>query len=107
MFISRFPASHASQLASVSQLGGYILFARDFQNKTREQVIQDIRSYQTAASIPMLIGVDEEGGVVNRISKYPQFRSQPFQSPQELFSAGGLALIQSDTIEQCQLLHEL
>lgn len=107
MFIARGPEAHAAQLAADYHLGGYILFARDFQNKTREQVIQDIRSYQTAASIPMLIGVDEEGGVVNRISKYPQFRSQPFQSPQELFSAGGLALIQSDTIEKCQLLHEL
>ena len=107
MFIARCPESHAAQLAADYHLGGYILFARDFQNKTREQIIQDIRSYQAAASIPMLIGVDEEGGVVNRISKYPQFRSQPFQSPQELFLAGGLALIQSDTVEKCQLLREL
>lgn len=107
MFIARCPETHAVQSAADYHLGGYILFARDFQNKTKEQVIYDIRCYQAAVSIPMLIGVDEEGGVVNRISKYPQFRSQPFQSPQELFLNGGLGLIQSDTVEKCQLLHEL
>lgn len=107
MFIARCPEAYAAQLAADYHLGGYILFARDFQNKTKERVIQDINSYQEASSVPMLIGVDEEGGVVNRISKYPQFRSQPFQSPQELFFAGGFELIQNDTIEKCRLLHEL
>jgi len=107
MFIACCPSENAAQSAADYHLGGYILFARDFENKTKEQVIQTIQSYQAATSIPMLIGVDEEGGTVNRISRYQQFRSQPFQSPQELYSLGGLELIQSDTVQKCQLLGSL
>lgn len=107
MFIARCPSANAVQSAANYHLGGYLLFARDFEGKTKEQVIQNIRNYQASVSIPMLIGVDEEGGIVNRISRYPQFRAQPFWSPQELFAAGGFELIQNDTIEKCQLLRQL
>ena len=70
-------------------------------------MINEIKSCQTAAEIPMFIGVDEEGGTVNRISKYPQFRSEPFASPQTLFASGGFESIEQDTLEKCQLLKEL
>ncbi len=49
----------------------YSSFGRDFSGKTKTDVIQTIRSYQNAAEIPLFIGVDEEGGTVNRISKNP------------------------------------
>ena len=45
---------------------------------------------QNASDIPMLIGVDEEGGIVVRASKYPQFRESAFKSPQELYAEGGI-----------------
>lgn len=32
----------------------------------------------------MLIAVDEEGGTVNRVSIYKQYRKSPFLSPQKL-----------------------
>ena len=41
---------------------GYLLFGRDFENKTSDQVIADIQSYQDANTTPMFIAVDEEGG---------------------------------------------
>ena len=52
----------------------------------------------------MLIGVDEEGGTVNRVSRYSAFRETPFLSPQELYASGGWELIQTDTAEKSQLL---
>ena len=107
MFIARAPEENAAEKAADYHLGGYILFARDFEGKTKEQVIQDIQSYQDAASIPMLIGVDEEGGTVNRVSKYSAFRSSPFQSPQKLYQDGGFDAIIRDTAEKSQLLHQL
>lgn len=107
MFIARCPQTHAAQQVSRYHLGGYILFARDFENKTKSQVIRDIESYQQAADLPMLIGVDEEGGTVNRISRYPAFRAQPFASPQELYQEGGWNRIVQDTIEKSTLLKEL
>ena len=88
-------------------LGGYILFARDFTGKTKEEVTASIQSYQNAAEIPLLIGVDEEGGTVNRVSKNTNLRQTPFASSQELYAAGRWDLIWSDTQEKCQLLQSL
>ena len=85
-------------------LGGYILFGRDFQNSTPEQITQTIASYQENAAIPLFIGVDEEGGTVNRVSRYSQYRSQPFAAPQQLFEQGGLVAIRQDTLEKCEFL---
>ena len=59
------------------------------------------------AKIPLLLGVDEEGGTVNRISRYSQYRELPFSSPQDLYEEGGLEAVQADTAEKCQLLKSL
>ena len=69
MFIARCPETDAASKVTQYHLGGYILFARDFTGKTKEEVTAAIQSYQNAAKIPLLIGVDEEGGMVNRVSK--------------------------------------
>ena len=107
MFIARCPETDAAQLAADYHLGGYILFGRDFKDKTAEQVTADIQSYQDAAEIPLLIAVDEEGGTVNRVSSNPNLRSSPFRSPQSLYSEGGLELVRSDAQEKCRLLESL
>lgn len=107
MFIARCPETDAAQLAADYHLGGYILFGRDFKDKTAEQVTADIQSYQGAAEIPLLIAVDEEGGTVNRVSSNPNLRSSPFRSPQSLYSEGGLELVRSDAQEKCRLLESL
>ena len=72
MFIVRCPESNAVQVAQEYQVGGYILFARDFGSYSRDQVQSHIQNYQKAAKIPMIIGVDEEGGTVNRVSLYKE-----------------------------------
>ena len=107
MFIARCPKENAAALVSQYHLGGYILFSRDFENKTKEEVINNISSYQENAEIPLLIGVDEEGGTVTRISKYKEFREEPFASPQELYNEGGLSLIREDTLDKSNFLKEL
>ena len=107
MFIARCPETDAAQLAADYHLGGYILFGRDFKDKTAEQVTTDIQSCQDAAEIPLLIAVDEEGGTVNRVSSNPNLRSSPFRSPQSLYSEGGLELVRSDAQEKCRLLESL
>ncbi len=88
-------------------LGGYILFAVDFEGKSSDDIKNTLQGYQDVSKIPMLIGVDEEGGSVNRISKYPQFRSVPFRSPQSLYQEGGLDLVKSDATEKSLLLKNL
>lgn len=104
MFIVRCPESNAVQVAQEYQFGGYILFACDFGSYSRDQVQSHIQNYQKAAKIPMIIGVDEEGGTVNRVSLYKQFRAVPFHSPRSLYNEGGYALVKSDTKEKADLL---
>ena len=107
MFIARCPASNAASLATQYALGGYILFAEDFKGKSVEQVKEDISSYQDASKINMFIGVDEEGGKVNRVSKYKEFRDEPFMSSQSLYADGGYERIKLDTIEKSRMLKNL
>lgn len=107
MFMVRVPKENADKRVSEYHLGGYIMFGRDFDNKTKEEVINNIASWQEASDIPMLIGVDEEGGTVNRISTNTEFRSEPFKSSQELYKEGGFDLIYEDTITKANFLKEL
>lgn len=107
MFIVRCPEENAADTAAAYHLGGYILFARDFESNDPQLVTDNIQSYQEVSDIPMLIGVDEEGGTVNRVSRYSAFRETPFQSPQALYELGGLELIESDTVEKSDLLLRL
>ena len=107
MFMVRCPIENAIDYVNKYHLGGYILYSRDFANKTKEEVIENINSYQNNANIPLFIGVDEEGGEVTRVSSYQEFRSEPFKSPQELYQEGGFERIYEDTIEKSNLLTSL
>lgn len=107
MFFARCPSENAVDDVKNYVLGGYILFGRDFQNKTAETVKSNIESYQSAATIPMLIGIDEEGGKVVRASNYSAFRSTPFLSPKQLYANGGLDAVKTDTSEKADFLKAL
>ncbi len=107
MFFARCPEAEAEELEGEFQFGGYILFKRDFEDKTKADVRDNIKSYQDAAKIPMLIGVDEEGGTVTRLSRFEAFRDRPYLSPQELYTQGGLEEIAADTLEKAELLKSL
>ena len=107
MFLARCPETDGANQAAAYHLGGYVLFGRDFENKTEEQVISDIQSYQSSSAIPMFIAVDEEGGTVIRVSSNSQLRPYPFWSPQELFAEGGFELVSSDAEDKSVLLKHL
>ena len=107
LFFVRCPAENASEDVNAYHLGGYILFGRDTKDKTANELIQTIQSYQDAATIPLLIGVDEEGGTVVRVSSNPHLRSDKFASPQLLYALGGMERILADTREKDVLLGAL
>lgn len=107
LFLARCPDTDAIQDIGTYHLGGYILFARDFDGETADSVKNTVQSYQNASRIPMLIAVDEEGGTVTRVSRYTAFRDRPFPSPRALYDQGGLALIAENEAEKCQLLSSL
>lgn len=107
MFFARCPSSGAAAQISSYHPCGYILFARDFANQTPASVRKTISGYQSASRTPMLIGVDEEGGTVVRVSKYPAFRSVPFWSPADIYNQYGMSGLVSDTAEKDTLLKSL
>lgn len=107
MFWVRCPDTGAIELIDRYNPAGYVLFARDFEDKTRDAVAQTVRSYQDAADIPLLIGTDEEGGTVVRASRFKTLRSWPFESPQAVYAADGMAGIESDTAEKDRFLLEM
>lgn len=107
MFFVRCPDEDAVQQVSEYNIGGYILFGRDFDGKTKDEVINCIQSYQDEADIPLLIGVDEEGGTVVRVSSNPNLRESPFLSPRDTYSSGGWDAIKQDAEEKADLLLSL
>ena len=111
LFFVRVPAENALEDVTTYHLGGYLLFGRDTQDKTANDLIQTIASWQAQAvdydtGIPLLIGVDEEGGSVVRVSSNPHLRSRKFSSPRKLWEEGLDALIR-ETREKAILLRTL
>lgn len=107
MFYVRCPEEQAADKIKEYHLGGYILFGRDFQDKSNEDIITQIEKYQQASTIGLLIGVDEEGGKVNRISNKKSFRQTPFKASQQLYAEGGWERVRTDTQEKAELLKSL
>ena len=111
LFFVRCPADAAVEDVTTYHLGGYVLFGRDFADKTANDVIQTLRDYQEAVAadtgIPMLLGVDEEGGTVVRVSSNPHLRGEKYRSPQKLLSAGSTEALVADTDDKDALLSAL
>lgn len=89
------------------QFGGYILFSRNFENSTPQATRTEISEYQSAAKIPAFIAVDEEGGGVNRVSQYSQYRSEPFSSGIRLYQSGGWQAVIDDARDKSKFLSDL
>lgn len=104
LFLARHPQSGAMEDLQRCHLGGYILFAADFEGKTPEEIRSTLAAYQEAAEIPLLIAVDEEGGTVTRVSRYTAFRNEKFASPRTYFSRGGMDAVLAAEEEKSELL---
>lgn len=101
LFWARVPSNHQIEDLQSYHLSGYILFGRDFEGRSLEDIKTLTKDYQAAAKIPLLIGSDEEGGTVTRISSILE---TPFQSPMALYQQGGMEAVLSDTKQKAELL---
>lgn len=107
LFLARCPEDENLNHYLSLNPGGFIMFGIDFKEKTRVQVLSNINYYQENSKIPMIIGVDEEGGTVLRVSSNPNLAPERFKSPQELFKIGGFEEIKRETKEKSVLLKSL
>lgn len=106
LFLVRYNAKDVEYLSNFYP-GGYILFAKDFQNHTKESLKQEIDNDQKMNKYKLIMGVDEEGGFVTRVSRYPNFRSERFQSPKSYYEQGGYQLLETVETEKATLLKSI
>lgn len=107
LFLARCRKETAAEDIAQYHLGGLVLFDRDTEDETPESLRQTLERYQKAATIPLLIAVDEEGGSVVRISDKPAFRDAPFSSPRSLYEGGGMEALRTAETEKDALLSDL
>lgn len=107
LFLARCNRETAPADVEKYHLGGLVLFGDDFDGQTADSVKQAISAYQEAAEKPLLIAVDEEGGDVTRISRFPAFRERRFSSLRRRYEQGGLEAVLTEEEEKCRLLSEL
>lgn len=107
IFLVRVPKENEISIIEEYQFGGYLLFGKDVNNITKEDLINKINSFQTVSKIPSIIAIDEEGGTISRIRTNPNLVEEPFSSPMDLYKEGGLPLIEEDLIRKNNLLTEL
>lgn len=107
LFLARCEDAAAVQDAEHYHLGGFILFGKDFENQTPDSLREKLQGYQSAARLPLLIAVDEEGGTVTRISGCPAFRDVRFPSPRSALENNGFSGLLALEEEKCRLLSSL
>ena len=107
LFLCRYDRANAPAHTESYHLGGWILFAGDFQGQSIDSIRSEISALQALADIPLLMAVDEEGGTVTRISRYSAFRDARFPSPRYLYGKGGMELVLNTEAEKSDLLASL
>lgn len=107
LFLARCDSVAAKEHIKQYHLGGLVFFAVDFEGHTPESFRKTLADYQSSAAIPLLCAVDEEGGDVTRISRFPAFRDSRFPSPRNAFAQGGFTGLMENEEEKCILLYEL
>ena len=107
MFYSAAPAGAGEEWITKYHMGGYVLFGNDFDGKSADDVRAMIQGYQMRSKVPLLIGVDEEGGTVLRVSYHEQLRSSGFDSPKNVYQSGGWEAIDATETEKAELLTSL
>ena len=120
---------HAPMMASVTKagykVGGVLLFQDDCQYNARGDGLelgQRIAGYQSSEAalysadgqtvVPMWVAVDEEGGVVVRVSKADTYgpdgrplRSEPYASDRDIYNSfGSLYSVKTNAVEKAEFL---
>ncbi len=106
LFLVRYDSTKVDTYTSLYP-GGYILFAKDFETHTKESLKNELEANQAKNPYKLIIGVDEEGGFVTRISRYPNYRTEKYQAPKYYYELGGYELLKQVETDKAQLLLEL
>ena len=86
---------------------GYVLFARDFENQTKDSIKKEIDNDQKISKYPLIMAVDEEGGYVTRVSRFTAFRDSKFLSNRYYYDNGGFFVLKKIESEKATLLKSI
>jgi len=109
MFLISYPGYSTALQQTQGALcpAGYVLFANDFRNSTPASVRANMKKLKAQSRHGLMLGGDEEGGSVVRISMFTAFRSARFLSPQKLYQKNGLQAIFDDAKDKALFLKDL
>lgn len=117
MFVARTPQDTDKARADIAKynLGGLIVYGVDFTSvggttakEAQNNFKTKMQSFQNSASLPLLIGVDQEGGTVSRLSQNPLIANgRSFPSPQTAYANGGMANVTKEASEVGSILKNL
>ncbi len=96
---------HAANLQTY-QPAGIIFFEVDFRGKTIDEVKNRVDALQSYVDIPLLVGVDEEGGSVSRLKTLKEEGMPHFESARKLAEQGDQA-VEKDTLQKMTYLKRL
>ena len=107
VFLVRYDENTKDVELSEYHPAGYIMYAKDFEEENPDSFKKKVDSINKLSDVNLAIAVDEEGGVVNRVSKYPKFRSEVFPSNQSLYNEGGIDKVIEVEKEKANLLKSI
>lgn len=107
IFLVRYDSSVVHDQINKYSPGGFVLFAKDIENHTKESLANELNENQKLSKYPLTFAVDEEGGIVTRVSRFTNFRSERFKSSQDIYSEGGYELLAATEKEKAELLLSL
>ena len=106
MFFIRYNESTSQELIIQKKIGGFVLYGIDFKCEEK-YIIDKIKQMQNLSmksiDLPLGLAVDEEGGIVNRVSRYHREKGK-FPSPQEIYKNSGIQGILDIEKEKISLL---
>lgn len=106
LFLVKCPAGGASDLLRDYHVGGIILFSQDTAGHTPNTLRAKLKDYQDLVPNKLIVAVDEEGGLVNRVSIREEFRSEPFPSVRHAYDQYGIHGVRDQEAEKARLLKD-
>lgn len=106
LFLVRYAYEDTEYLSDFNP-GGYILFAKDFENHNKESMRKELVDVNKKNKYPLILGADEEGGFVTRVSRFKEFRSEKFKAPKDYYEEGGEILLRQTEEEKAKLLKNI
>ena len=99
--------STAQSDITLYNLGGLFVQNENLDYLSQDEVKSEIAALKTKGATPAVIAAEEEGGAHTTVSDHDAFSEYNFDSPRNLYEAGGLTAVEETEDQKAQLLSSL